>query len=57
MNFQTGVDDSCMIGSSEEVTICEASLSSTMIKEDDQVSSSSRVFVAELFDTSEVLDI
>ncbi|GJU51464.1 hypothetical protein Tco_1221019 [Tanacetum coccineum] len=51
MSFKTGVDDSCVIGSSEEVTICGASLSSTMIEDGDEVSSSSRVFVVELFDT------
>nr|GEV70840.1 hypothetical protein [Tanacetum cinerariifolium] len=46
-------DDSCVIGSFKEVTIYEASLSSTMIEDGDGVSSLSRVFVAELFDTSE----
>ncbi|GKF07448.1 hypothetical protein Tco_0041672, partial [Tanacetum coccineum] len=51
----TGVEDSCAIGSSDEVAIYGASLSSAMIEEDDGVSSLSRVFTAELSDSSEVL--
>nr|GEU33707.1 hypothetical protein [Tanacetum cinerariifolium] len=50
---QTGIDDSCVIGSFEEVTICGASLSSTMIEDCDGVSSTYRVFTKELFVTLE----
>ncbi|GJS38570.1 VIER F-box protein 2 [Tanacetum coccineum] len=49
------VDNSYVIGSSEEVTIYGASLSSTMIEDGEEVSPTSRVFAAELFDTSEEL--
>nr|GEW87819.1 retrotransposable element Tf2 [Tanacetum cinerariifolium] len=51
-NFRCYICQNGGVTFSKEVTICGASLSSTMIEDGDGVSSSSRVFTAELYDTS-----